>query len=105
MKEIQRETSLIIYHDLLHKYGYNAHPPPLRPDDLQAAVAVAVEQKRLRVPPEVPQGVKSLIESCWHADPTMRPSFDEVMVTLDELNGVEASSQALTVHEVRPFRV
>ena len=40
---------------------------------------------RPKVPQSMPQGLQELMETCWHADPRKRPSFDEVVKMLGAL--------------------
>eukprot|EP01018_Ginkgo_biloba_P023632 Gb_25570 [translate_table: standard] len=64
--------------------------PPLSPMPyLDVAKAYATEDVR---PPfkasarHYPQGLKELIEQCWHKDPVQRPTFAEIIHQLDTIN-------------------
>ena len=51
-----------------------------------ADVALAVvEGKRPPVPASCPAALRSLMEACWHADPTKRPSMEDVVTRLDAI--------------------
>jgi hypothetical protein len=39
--------------------------------------------KRLPIDQDVNPHIKSIIEKCWHRDPTQRPSFDKLVLELD----------------------
>jgi serine/threonine protein kinase len=68
--------------------------------DSPAAVAVSVIRDNLR--PTMPESESSsvacppeyeeLITSCWHHDPTIRPTFLEIMTRLSSMNGDSASA-------------
>eukprot|EP01105_Mastigella_eilhardi_P015114 TRINITY_DN3438_c0_g2_i5.p1 TRINITY_DN3438_c0_g2~~TRINITY_DN3438_c0_g2_i5.p1 ORF type:complete len:568 (-),score=87.57 TRINITY_DN3438_c0_g2_i5:39-1742(-) len=50
------------------------------------SIPVAVSQgKRPEIPPDMPQGLKSLIENCWAAAAEKRLSFDEIQDTFATL--------------------
>ena len=55
-------------------------------DPVQFAYHVVVEKKRPSFRgSDLPAGVQHLIERCWHADPTQRPSIEEVVKVADSL--------------------
>ena len=51
------------------------------------AVVIKVIQggHKLSTPEDCPEEVSRLISSCMHEDHTLRPSFDEIKVTLERL--------------------
>ncbi|OQR94815.1 serine/threonine protein kinase [Thraustotheca clavata] len=49
---------------------------------IQAAFAVARQQMRPAFPAETPDGLRALVEQCWHQDPAQRPTFAHVLDTL-----------------------
>ena len=51
---------------------------------LQAAVATSLYGYRPTLPPDTPTRLARLIESCWHATPTERPSFEQALRSLVE---------------------
>lgn len=46
--------------------------------DIQVAMEVINQNRRPDIPPQTPHSLKSLIEKCWHRDPKVRPSFQEI---------------------------
>jgi hypothetical protein len=59
-----------------------------------AAIAVAVIRDQLR--PKMPSSVVSLdyedlVRSCWHEDPTIRPTFLEIMTRLTSMSNDNSS--------------
>ncbi|GFR46725.1 hypothetical protein Agub_g8348 [Astrephomene gubernaculifera] len=46
---------------------------------------VAVTGMRPEFPPHVPKQLVDMAEACWAADPTIRPTFEQLVVQLDEL--------------------
>jgi hypothetical protein len=65
-------------------------------------VAVAVIRDGLRPPlPEThdqcPAEFEELITSCWHLDPTVRPTFLEIMTRLSNLNGDSSAGGGLSI--------
>eukprot|EP00771_Trimastix_marina_P001927 gnl/Trimastix_PCT/3037.p1 GENE.gnl/Trimastix_PCT/3037~~gnl/Trimastix_PCT/3037.p1 ORF type:complete len:725 (-),score=71.40 gnl/Trimastix_PCT/3037:37-2076(-) len=48
-------------------------------------ISEVVRGTRPEIPLTCPVDVASLMEDCWHADPTMRPSFDEVVDRLKRI--------------------
>jgi hypothetical protein len=64
-----------------------------------AAVAVAVIRDGIRplmpdTPGTCPQEFEELINSCWHQDPTIRPTFLEIMTRLSSMHGDSTSAGA-----------
>eukprot|EP00727_Mastigamoeba_balamuthi_P003592 m51a1_g1323 putative a chain structural analysis of dfg-in and dfg-out dual src-abl inhibitors sharing a common vinyl purine template (924) ;mRNA; r:255587-258992 len=51
--------------------------------------------ERLRCPEGCPPEVYSLMERCWSADPSVRPSFAQLYEELDRLISVHPSSEAI----------
>lgn len=49
---------------------------------IQAAFAVARQGRRPIIPPQVPPQLVALIKQCWHEDPAVRPTFEQVLVSL-----------------------
>lgn len=47
--------------------------------------AVVEEGRRPTLPPNTPTSLRSLITSCWDADPKKRPSFSEILEQLDHV--------------------
>ncbi|AVK75014.1 serine-threonine kinase [Pandoravirus quercus] len=62
-----------------------------------AAIAVAVirDDARPRMPDDLPaahpQAYVDLVNDCWHRDPTVRPTFMEVMTRLSAMHGESSS--------------
>ena len=54
---------------------------------LQAAVATSLYGYRPTLPPDTPTHLARLVEACWHATPTERPSFEQTSRSLVELRG------------------
>lgn len=55
-------------------------------DPVNVAVEVIVNQRRPSLDNlSVPQTIKKLLEQCWVADPTQRPSLDDIIVVLTRL--------------------
>ena len=52
---------------------------------LQVLGAVGVQNRTLEVPASVPKEVANIIESCFHMEPTLRPSFGELLNTFKPL--------------------
>ena len=44
-------------------------------NQIQVAMAVLNEGKRLAIPDSTPSEVAAVVHSCWHAEPSSRPSF------------------------------
>ncbi|KAG2534285.1 hypothetical protein PVAP13_9NG282900 [Panicum virgatum] len=51
--------------------------------NLQAAYAAAFQQKRPPLPEETPQELVFIVQSCWVEDPSMRPSFSQIIRMLE----------------------
>jgi hypothetical protein len=64
------------------------------------AVAVIRDNLRPRMPEDAhnscPSEFEELITSCWHHDPTIRPTFLEIMTRLSSMHGDSASGSAFT---------
>ncbi|XP_050870271.1 uncharacterized protein LOC127073185 [Lathyrus oleraceus] len=54
-------------------------------NSMQVIGAVGFMNQRPEIPKEVDPGWASLIEICWHSDPTCRPTFPELLERLREL--------------------
>ncbi|XP_071721209.1 uncharacterized protein [Rutidosis leptorrhynchoides] len=54
-------------------------------DPVQVIGAVGFMNKRLEIPKDVDPLWDSLIESCWHSEPQSRPTFQEILHRLKEL--------------------
>lgn len=52
---------------------------------IDAAVAVSMESKRPPLPPGTPTAVSKLLVKAWAENPQVRPSFEEISVTLSEI--------------------
>ncbi|GMJ02528.1 hypothetical protein like AT4G24480 [Hibiscus trionum] len=51
----------------------------------QVVGAVAFQNRRLAIPPNISPKLASLMESCWADDPAQRPSFDNIVEALKKL--------------------
>jgi serine/threonine protein kinase len=61
---------------------------PAFPESLnrrQIAFAIAIEEARPEIPESVPAPARALIEDCWAADPDDRPTFEEIVDRLAEM--------------------
>ncbi|XLU25349.1 hypothetical protein S245_061415, partial [Arachis hypogaea] len=47
--------------------------------------AVGFQNRKLAIPPNVSPVLVSLMESCWADDPTKRPTFASMVVSLKKL--------------------
>jgi hypothetical protein len=65
------------------QFGAPAFPESLGPH--QIAVIVAVRDRRSEIPDFVIPAVRALIQDCWEADPDDRPTFEEIMDRLAEM--------------------
>lgn len=54
-------------------------------NQIQVAMAVLNEGKRLAIPDSTPSEVAAVVHSCWHAEPSSRPSFLNILDTLEAL--------------------
>ncbi|XP_025420103.1 mitogen-activated protein kinase kinase kinase 9 isoform X3 [Sipha flava] len=54
-------------------------------DSLAVAYGVAANKLTLPIPSTCPQPFKELMEACWYSDSHMRPSFDDILTSLDEI--------------------
>ncbi|KAF9174367.1 hypothetical protein BGX21_007451, partial [Mortierella sp. AD011] len=54
------------------------------PQDVHLAVAIMNGQRESPVE-GTPVAYRELYERCWHADPAMRPTMDEILATLDKI--------------------
>jgi len=62
---------------------------------IQIAEACARRGLRPTLPKEWPEDVTSLLEVCWHQDPTMRPRFQEIVQRLARIRDDPESVKAL----------
>jgi len=53
---------------------------------VQVMMKVAVEKVRPEIPKSCPKMVYKLIEDCWQHDPLKRPSVDEIITRLEQIN-------------------
>ncbi|XP_027192743.1 uncharacterized protein [Cicer arietinum] len=54
-------------------------------NSMQVIGAVGFMNNRLEIPKDIDPRWASIIESCWHSDPTLRPTFPELLERLREL--------------------
>jgi len=54
---------------------------------IQCALAVLNRDKRPEIPKWCPPPLHALIKSCTKKDPAQRPSFDQILLALDAMNG------------------
>jgi serine/threonine protein kinase len=50
----------------------------------QILVAVVYQNQRPPVPDDCPEAYRAIMEACWHADPTQRPTFDTISKNLQK---------------------
>jgi hypothetical protein len=55
-------------------------------DIFELKKAVCDKHKRPKLPPSCPAPLANLIKLCWHKDPAKRPSFDSILVTLEDIH-------------------
>ena len=48
-------------------------------------MSVGIEGSRLPIPSAAPVSLKRLIQDCWRSDPRLRPSFEEILVRVDQI--------------------
>jgi serine/threonine protein kinase len=60
---------------------------------MQVGVVVLTRGQRPPVPPGCPVKYAALMKACWHADPTKRPSFTQIIDCLAELISEHSASQ------------
>ena len=62
---------------------------------IEAAGRVALHKIRPPFPEGTPKCVVDLINLCWHENPNKRPTFDEIVITLDQIEkGLSAKEKA-----------
>eukprot|EP00798_Chlamydomonas_sp_ICE-L_P014007 gene14007-biopygen23103 len=61
----------------------------------QVTHAVVNDGKRLPLPGDLNADIGKLIKSCWEEDFQMRPSFRDILKTLDEFSELAPSPSAL----------
>eukprot|EP00474_Spongospora_subterranea_P006066 CRZ06524.1 hypothetical protein [Spongospora subterranea] len=49
---------------------------------VQVSVAVATQQLRPKMPEDVPNDIRELIENCWSNNPALRPAFSDIVQRL-----------------------
>ncbi|XP_050520331.1 mitogen-activated protein kinase kinase kinase 10-like isoform X2 [Daktulosphaira vitifoliae] len=54
-------------------------------DALAVAYGVAVNKLTLPIPSTCPHPFRELMEACWHSDSHMRPSFEDILKSLDDI--------------------
>ncbi|XP_071440662.1 mitogen-activated protein kinase kinase kinase 9-like isoform X3 [Hetaerina americana] len=54
-------------------------------DALAVAYGVAVNKLTLPIPSTCPRPWRDLMEACWDSDPHLRPSFEDILLALDEI--------------------
>uniref|UniRef100_A0ACD5XEC2 Uncharacterized protein n=1 Tax=Avena sativa TaxID=4498 RepID=A0ACD5XEC2_AVESA len=52
---------------------------------MQVVGAVGFQSRRLAIPPKVEPVVASILWSCWQTDPSLRPSFSQIVSSLKQL--------------------
>ena len=76
----------------------NCQPPILLNswvDGLQIIVKVAIQGERPRMDADCPNGLKRLIQKCWHQDPHQRPSCAEIVKLTDIMMQQEKRARQL----------
>ncbi|KAH3744344.1 Serine/threonine-protein kinase STY46 [Pelomyxa schiedti] len=59
--------------------------PPYRTDNPAQIIAQVIQGKRPKIQPTIPYGWAKLMQLCWAAEPTARPTFDIVLNKLEKL--------------------
>ena len=73
-------TSADVYSFAVIVWELFARKPPFHPLERdQILLAVAVDNARPTMPPNVPVEWRSLIENCWQTEPEERPKFSEIL--------------------------
>ncbi|XP_069687261.1 mitogen-activated protein kinase kinase kinase 10-like isoform X2 [Periplaneta americana] len=54
-------------------------------DALAVAYGVAVNKLTLPIPSTCPEPWRNLMEACWCSDPHLRPSFEDILIALDDI--------------------
>jgi len=57
---------------------------------VQVVMAVAVEKQRLPIPANISKNLNRLITACWQENPDDRPTFDQVIQTLESIECAES---------------
>ena len=70
----------------------------LTPVGLQIIYMVGVLKRRLPIPRQVPRIMRQLIEACWHQEPTMRPSFEDILPILQVGRIILVTSKQASKH-------
>ncbi|KAL9181244.1 hypothetical protein ACHAXT_010049 [Thalassiosira profunda] len=70
---------IILWEMLTKECPYDGMTP------IQCALSVLNENKRPEIPDWCPQSLRALIEKCFLRDPSARPSFSEILTTLDAM--------------------
>lgn len=55
-------------------------------DIFELKKAVCDKHKRPKIPPTCPVPLANLIKLCWHKDPAKRPSFDNILKSLEQIH-------------------
>ncbi len=61
---------------------------------IQAAVGVAKHGLRPKIPQSCPSGVAKMMKDCWETNPEDRPTFEKLVVTLEELLDSQSAAAA-----------
>jgi len=72
---------IIVWELLSRECPYDGMSP------IQCALAVLNRDKRPEIPKWCPPPLHALIRSCTTKDPTQRPSFEQILLALDAMNG------------------
>jgi len=81
-----------VYSFALLSWASLTHTPPFAElTPVEAAFAVAKKSARPAIPPQYGTPIRDLIERCWAQQLEKRPSFEEVLVSIDKLRGARAT--------------
>lgn len=83
----------------------------IQPRTINQLVNHITKGKRFKIPDDVPEYYKSLIEKCWSTDPAERPSFEQILEDFDrsddfilegsDIEKVHDYMNSLKIHEQR----
>ena len=60
-----------------------------------------MENLRPTLPDDMDADFRELISDCWHAEPSLRPSFSVILISLQNIRAVNrASLRRLSAHEM-----
>lgn len=71
---------IVLWECITREDPYDGMPP------FQVVLAVGTKSMRPTIPPETPQKWAMFITECWAENQDTRPSFDQIMITLEEIN-------------------